>query len=97
MIAYGIPLREHGQRHGRPAEVPFGYRMVKGTLVPFKKEQAVVVKIKQMRVRAPGMTLRKIAAKLNEWKIPTKCKAEVWHPEMVRRVLLSQYKPNIRG
>ncbi|MBF0315289.1 MAG: recombinase family protein [Oligoflexia bacterium] len=48
----------------------------------------MIARIKRMRAR-PGMTLRKIADKLTERKIPTKCKSEQWHPEMIRRVLSS--------
>lgn len=86
LIRFGIPLREKSKPHGRPAQVPFGMRKVKGKLVAFKKELNVKEAVLEMRKQ--GMGLRVIARALSQLKIPTKEKGKAWHPQMVKRLLI---------
>ena len=72
---------EGGYAHGAP---PYGYRPESGQLVLDPEEQVVVLKMIEMR--DIGLSLRDIAANLNEARVPSK-RGSWWHPQTVARVL----------
>ena len=74
--------------HGHPAQPKFGEKIRKGKAVPHQVEQRVVETVKKLR--AEGLTLRKIAEILDEMKVPTKQRGKKWHPEMIKRILGSK-------
>ena len=79
--------RKAGQRTG---EVPFGYRLAEDgvNLIPVPAEQEVIGKI--AACRESGMSLREIAATLNEAAVATKKAGRQWQSETVRRVIRRQ-------
>ena len=56
----------------RLGQVPYGFQRIDGNLVEYPKEQKVLRKIK--RLREKGLSLNKIANKLNEEGVPTRRK-----------------------
>ena len=64
---------------------PLGFQREGGNLVVDSAEQAVVVKIKDLR--SAGLSLKRIAANLNAAEIPTKRAGGRWHDSTVRNVL----------
>ncbi len=81
--ASGATLRAAGQAHGNPAQLRFGYKKEKGRLVPHLGEQQVIGAIKDLRNE--GMTLRQIAQRMTELRIPSKNGNSKWHPMMVKK------------
>ena len=80
--------REHkaasgGYAHGAP---PYGFRPDSGQLLPEPEEQRVILTMIEMR--DAGLSLRDIAAGLNEAGVPSK-RGGRWHPQTVARVLRS--------
>jgi DNA invertase Pin-like site-specific DNA recombinase len=70
-----------GYAHGAP---PYGWRAEGGELVADDDEQAVLERIRVMRVE--GASLRDIAGVLNAEGVPSK-RGGRWHPQTVARVL----------
>jgi hypothetical protein len=86
LIRAGIAVREpHLPHNGRQSQARFGERRVKGKTVELKTEQRVIDAIQEMR--ANGLGFRPIARCLTQMQIPTKCRGQRWHPEMVRRIV----------
>ena len=81
----GISVREPHLHHGHISQPRFGDKIRKEKVVPHQTEQRVIAAA--MSLKAEGLSLRKIAAVLDQMKIPTKEQGRKWHPEMVRRVL----------
>ena len=86
LIGFGIKRRVRGKPGLRPAQVPYGYRMSDGLMVPHETEQKVLSVIQKMN--AKGMTLRQICEFLSSVGVPTKRRGMKWHPEMIRRIIL---------
>lgn len=84
-MEWGIKRRQRGKPGKRPAQLPYGYRMVKGELVEHQGEQVVMSVIQKMA--AKETPLREICEYLSMMEIPTKRRGHRWHPEMVRRIL----------
>ena len=77
--------RANGQRIGA---VPYGFNLADDgvTLIPNESEQAVIADVKAMRAR--GMKLQQIAARLTELGVPTKTgKSKRWTHQAVARIL----------
>jgi DNA invertase Pin-like site-specific DNA recombinase len=74
----------------RTGEVPFGYRLADDatTLIPVPAEQKVIEQI--VTCREAGMSLRQIAAILNDAATPTKKGGRGWQSETVRLVIRRQ-------
>jgi DNA invertase Pin-like site-specific DNA recombinase len=70
-----------GYAYGAP---PFGYRAVDGGLVPDEHEQAVVLRIVELRKQ--GASLREIAATMQREGVAPRRGAR-WHPAVLRRIL----------
>jgi DNA invertase Pin-like site-specific DNA recombinase len=70
-----------GYAYGAP---PFGYRSEGGELVPDPIEQDVIDQMADLR--GQEMSLRQIAATLNEKRVASK-RGGQWHPQTVSRVL----------
>lgn len=87
LLRFGIPIRKHGQPHGRPSQPRYGKRLVRGSERDYQVEQKVIEAIQDLRIQR--MTLREVGKTLTRLGIPTKCKGRGWHPEMVRRVLFA--------
>lgn len=73
--------REYGEPLGHP---PFGYTYRGKQLVPLPSELDTVRVIQKLR--ASGMTFRKIAAYLNDRQVPAK-RGGVWHQATVHAVI----------
>ena len=82
---FGIARRQRGKPGKRPAQIAYGYRMVKGELLQHEGEQAVISVIQKMVDK--GTSLREICEYLSMMRVPTKRRGIRWHPEMVRRIL----------
>ena len=91
LIGFGIKPRQRGKPDLRPAQVPYGYRMSDGLMVPHLGEQRVLSVIQKMH--AKGMTLRQICDFLSGIGVPTKRRGQRWHPEMVSRILKRSPSP----
>jgi len=85
LIECGIKRKAQGHAGLRPAQVPYGYRFLDGVLVPHLGEQRVVSTVKKMA--DDGLSYRKICEFLTNVGVPTKNRAQSWHPEMIRRIL----------
>jgi hypothetical protein len=85
LIEFGIARRQQGKPGKRPAQVAYGYRMVKGELLQHEGEQTVISVIQKMACK--GTSLREICEYLLMMGVPTKRRGVRWHPEMVRRIL----------
>jgi hypothetical protein len=85
LIEFGIKTRQRGKPGLRPAQVPYGYRMVDGLMIPHQGEQKVLSVVQKMN--AKGLSLRQICEFLTSIGVPTKRRGQRWHPEMVRRLL----------
>lgn len=81
----GIKPRAPCENYGHPSQPGFGNRIVKGRAVPHLGELRTSKLIHHYY--SDGLSLRRIAAMLNQKKIPTKTNLGTWHPEMVSRVL----------
>ena len=75
--------RQRGEKLG--GDVPFGFRAVDGKLVVDESEQAVIHRIQAHRKR--GLSLRAIAAKLQEQGARTKRGLCAWNPMQIQRLL----------
>jgi DNA invertase Pin-like site-specific DNA recombinase len=76
--------RKAGQRTG---SIPFGWELAEDgvNLIPVPAEQAVIEKI--VACREAGMSLREIAATLNDAKVANKRGGKGWQSETVRCVI----------
>lgn len=79
--------RKAGQRTG---DIPFGYRLADDgvNLIPVPAEQKVIEQI--VACHEAGLSLRKIAAVLNDAATATKKAGRQWQSETVRRVIRRQ-------
>lgn len=73
--------KARGEKTG--GNVPFGFEVVNGKLIENEAEQAVIEKIKELR--ASGLSLRKIAERLNEEGIGTKT-GKQWNATQISRI-----------
>lgn len=81
----------HKKSRGEPVgRTPFGFRIVGRGLFPVPDEQAIVEEIR--RQRASGLTLREIAAQLEETGVPTQ-RGGRWSPSVIRRLINDQRHP----
>ena len=85
LIEHGIKRKPQGQPGLRPAQVPYGYRLSDGLMIPHLAEQRVVSSVKKMA--DDGLSFRKICEFLTSVGVPTKNRGHGWHPEMIRRML----------
>jgi hypothetical protein len=85
LLEFGFKLKGQGKPGLRPAQVPYGYRMSDGLMVPHLGEQRVVASVKKMV--DGGLSYRKVCEFLTSVGVPTKNKGKSWQPEMVRRLL----------
>ncbi len=83
---FKIPIRDSHQPHGRPANPPYGYQLVRGRLVEHPREKKTIQMIKKMYLRQ-GLSLNAIAKALTRDGVPTKKGKVTWHHEMVRSIL----------
>jgi DNA invertase Pin-like site-specific DNA recombinase len=81
MAGKAAKVAKGGYGGGRPR---FGYRAEAGKLVPDPVEQEAVTLVRQLR--ADGLSLREIAARLEEAGIAPKAGGR-WHPVTVQRIL----------
>jgi site-specific DNA recombinase len=75
--------RANGEKTG--GDVPFGFRLRRGKLVPHVKEQRAIALIQELRER--GSSLRAIAAELKDQGYRTKTGRKNWNPKTVSTVL----------
>jgi len=73
--------KARGEKTG--GNVPFGFEVVSGKLIENEAEQAVIEKIKELR--ANGLSLRKIADRLNAEGIGTKT-GKQWNAMQISRI-----------
>ncbi len=81
----GVEFREHGQHHGRPAQVRYGQKIRCGRTESHLGELRVIKAV--MEMQEGGLSLRKIAKVLTNFKVPTKCRGKKWHPQMIKRIV----------
>lgn len=94
--AEGIPLRAHGQHHGRPANPAYGKRIVRGRLVDCPAEQRVIKLIKKLASDG-DLTATGIARRLTEMGIAMRNGKTQWHHEQVRSILKRNGQANLAG
>ena len=75
--------RANGEKTG--GEVPYGYRLEDGRLVPDAGEQKAVALIRELH--AAGASLREIAARLEADGYRTKTGRTHWHPQSVKQII----------
>lgn len=85
LIECGIKRKGQGKPGLRPAQIPYGYRLSNGVMVPHLAEQKVISSIKKMSDE--GLSYRKICEFLTSVGVPTKNRGHGWHPEMISRIL----------
>lgn len=85
LIEFGIKRKAQGKPGLRPAQVPYGYRLSNGMMVPHLGEQRVLASVKKMV--GEGLSYRKVCEFLTSVAVPTKKRGQRWHPEMIRRLL----------
>lgn len=85
ILRAGIAVREAHLPHGRPSQPRYGQKLNNCKLAGHKAEHRVVEAI--MEMRANKMGLRQIARCLSQMGVPTKCRGQKWHPEMVQRII----------
>jgi predicted DNA-binding protein YlxM (UPF0122 family) len=79
-----LGISQNGNHHKRKGQIPFGFEYKDYKLLKSKEEQEVIRMIRQYRVN--GLSLRKIADKLNQKLIPTK-NCGVWQANTVKKIL----------
>ena len=77
-------IEQNGNGHKRMGQIPFGYEYKDFKLIKSKEEQGVIRMIRQYRMN--GLSLRKIAEKLNQKLVPTK-NYGVWQANTVKKIL----------
>jgi hypothetical protein len=70
LIEHGIKRKGQGKPGLRPAQVPYGYRLSNGVMVPHLGEQKVISSVKKMSNE--GLSYRKICEFLISVGVPTK-------------------------
>ncbi len=75
--------RSRGEKTG--GDVPFGFRLEDGHLVPEAAEQQVLALIQELH--AAGHSLRRIAAELEARGHKTKNGHSRWHPQSVKQII----------
>jgi hypothetical protein len=85
LIEHGIKRTPQGKPRQKPAQLPYGYRLSDGVMVPHLGEQRVVSSIRKMS--DDSLSYRKICEFLTSVGVPTKNRGQSWHPEMIRRIL----------
>ena len=76
-------LRASGEKTG--GDVPYGYRLEDGRLVPDASEQKAITMIRKLHGK--GYTLRGIARELEARGYRTKTGRTHWHPQSVKQIL----------
>ena len=77
-------LKKPGAITPRSSQIPYGWRRDGGGLCHHPEEWSLVLEMKWLRER--GLSLHKIAAKLNDDGVPTKNKRR-WHAKSVSQIL----------
>ena len=85
LVEHKIKRTAQGKPRQRPAQLPYGYRLSGGVMIPHLAEQRVVSSIRKMS--NDGLSYRKICEFLTSVGVPTKNRGQSWHPEMIRRIL----------
>ena len=82
--------KSKGEKTG--GDLPFGKRLARDGkhLVPAKREQKVIRYIRRLHRNGDGLSLRKIAERLNEEKVP--CRGKNWYATTIVRILKSSAK-----
>jgi site-specific DNA recombinase len=75
--------RANGEKTG--GDVPFGYRLNDGRLVPYKREQKAIALIRDLH--AKGYSLRGIAGELEAHGYRTKTGRKHWNPKTVAAII----------
>lgn len=85
LIEFGIPLDP--KRHNfNLTNVPYGKKFTDdGRLVDCPKEQKIIKLI--LKLKADGLSNRKVSAELERRKIRTKTGKDTWHPESLRQII----------
>ena len=89
-MSFGIPIREAHHSHGNPSQPKFGQLVRSEQLISNRAEQKVIDAVHDLKGK--GMGLRQIARTLTQLGIATKGRGKAWHPEMVKRILVSETK-----
>lgn len=71
-------------------DIPFGYKVKKGKLVPHPEEQKTVRLVLDLEGR--GLTLREICRHLEAAGFARKNGSKTWHPQTVRRIIEKRNK-----
>ena len=80
---YDISKKESKRK--RKGQIPFGFEYINYQLLKKKDEQEIIRIIRQLK--GSGLSLRKIASKLNNELIPTKNNG-IWHANTIRKILM---------
>ena len=71
-------------------DIPFGYKVKKGKLVPHPEEQKTVRLVLDLEGR--GLSLREICRHLEAAGVARKNGSKTWHPQTVRRIIEKRNK-----
>jgi hypothetical protein len=82
---YDIPIREYAPQVQRRGQIPYGYRLINGQLVPFIREQKIIHEMVTMRQQ--GDSLGEITKWLNDSGIKTKNLKAKWDRPTVYKIL----------
>ena len=89
-----VKLYSCDRMSGQGGQVPFGYVVERGRLVPEPVEQSIIQRMKYLR--ASGSSLRAIAATLEEEGHRPRSGGH-WHPSQVQRILARDAGPVTGG
>ena len=75
--------RTIGEKTG--GDVPFGFRVKKGKLIPDAEEQKTVRLV--LDLAGKGLSLREVCRQLEAAGVARKNGSKTWHPQTVRRII----------
>ena len=75
--------RTIGEKTG--GDVPFGYQVKKGKLIPDAEEQKTVRLV--LDLAGKGLSLREVCRQLEAAGVARKNGSKTWHPQTVRRII----------
>lgn len=82
---FGISIRDNNSSEYRTGEMAYGKKIVKGKVVDDKGEQAIIRKMKLLKVA--GNSYWKIAEVLNRNRVPTKKEKSIWSAKTVHQII----------
>ena len=84
LVSATAPLKTNSGGDPIPGQIPFGFKVENGRLIKEKKEQQIIIKIQRWKVE--NLSLREIARRLNQEKVPGKNGGR-WAANTVKKIV----------